>query len=532
MRPRGLTGLGRTDYGSGGTAQRELFQDGDTSVSDLIRVRFAPSPTGALHIGGARTAYFNWLYARQNNGQFVLRIDDTDAARSTAESADAILDGFRWLGLDWDEGPDVGGVYGPYRQSQRSEIYKRALQRLLEQDRAYPCFCSSEQLEADRKAALAAGGAPRYVGRCRTLAREEADKRIAAGEKAVYRLRVSEPGQAVVVHDAIYGDVAFAGSELDDFVIWKAEGGPTYHFASCVDDVEMKISHIIRAEEHLSNTPRHIVLFAALGAAAPVFAHVPMILAPDRSKLSKRHGATSVQEYRDRGFLPEALLNGILLLGFSPGGDVEVMTQQEAVKAFDLARVSNHSAVYDEKKIEWMNGHWLRSLPVADVTARLWPRLLSATAAQGVHEPGSDPRSLAWLCDIVRANRERARTLVELCDLAMIYLAPVTAYDEGGARKHFTSQAAQRLRTLAAVCGDQRPFVAPVIEGLYRRMAREQSLKTGDLIHPTRLALTGRTAGPGLFDIMQILGADECAQRMEAAAAWIERRQETPAQGG
>ncbi|MCY0870039.1 MAG: glutamate--tRNA ligase, partial [Firmicutes bacterium] len=464
-----------------------------------------------------------------HNGRFILRIDDTDAARSTQASADAILDGFRWLGIDWDEGPDVGGEFGPYRQSQRLRIYEHALHRLLEQDLAYPCFCSSEQLEADRKAALAAGGAPRYVGRCRDLSRHEADMRIAAGERPVYRLRVGERSDAVVVHDAIYGDVEFAGSELDDFVIWKADGSPTYHFASCVDDVEMKISHIIRAEEHLSNTPRHIVLFAALGAKAPIFAHVPMILAPDRSKLSKRHGATSVQEYRERGFLPEALLNGILLLGFSPGGDVEVMSQQEAAKAFDLARVSNHSAVYDEKKMEWMNGHWLRSLTVADVTARVWPRLLASTAARGVCEPGSDPRSVAWVCDIVRANRERARTLVELCELALIYLAPISAYDETGARKQFTPESASRLRAAASAVGGVQPFVATQIEGSYRRLARELSVKTGDLIHPTRLALTGRTVGPGLFEVMQLLGEQECAQRMLAAAEWIERKQESRA---
>ena len=348
-----------------------------------IRVRFAPSPTGSLHIGGARIAYFNWLFAKQHQGKFILRIDDTDVARSTEASAAQIIDGMQWLGLDHDEGPDVGGEYGPYRQSERYELYRKQLQMLQVTDKVYPCFCSQAQLAEDRQLAQSAGVAPRYTGRCRNLSRAEIDDKLASGLHPVYRLRVVGEVDTVGVQDEIHGEVAFSGTEVDDFIIWKADDHPTYHFASCVDDMEMKITHIIRAEEHLSNTPRHVMLFRAMGYEPPRFAHVPMILSPDRAKLSKRHGATSVQEFRDDGFLPEALLNGILLLGFSPGNDQEVVTRDEAIKLFDLMRVSHHSAMYDLKKMEWLNTHYMKSLPVSELFDRLWGRLVNGMGLDG-----------------------------------------------------------------------------------------------------------------------------------------------------
>ncbi|MCL6597894.1 MAG: glutamate--tRNA ligase [Alicyclobacillus macrosporangiidus] len=483
-----------------------------------VRVRFAPSPTGSLHIGGARTAYFNWLFARQHQGVFVLRIDDTDLARSTEESYRQILDGFRWLGIDWDEGPDVGGPYGPYRQSQRLDIYRAQLQQLVEAGKAYPCFCTPEQLAADRERAQAAGQAPRYSGRCRDLTREEVERRLAAGERPAYRLRAPQEG-TTVVHDLIRGDVAFDNAEIDDFVIWKSDGMPTYHFASCVDDYLMGITHIIRAEEHLSNTPRHIQLFHALGAPIPAFAHVPMILAPDRSKLSKRHGATSVQEYREQGILPEALINYLLLLGFSPGEDREVISRDEAVAVFDLEKVTKHAAVYDVKKLEWLNAHYLRAMPAERALSLIWETLRKRGWV------GADPgrETLAWLLNLVRAVQERSRSVGELAASMAYYFEAPAAYDEKGVRKHFTTAAADRLLEAADALDSATPFTAANVEAVYRSLIAAWGIKGGELIHPTRLALTGVTVGPGLFDVMALLGRAECQTRMRAAAAWIRR---------
>ncbi|MCL6516576.1 glutamate--tRNA ligase [Alicyclobacillus sp.] len=486
------------------------------TASAPVRVRFAPSPTGSLHIGGARTAYFNWLFARKHQGVFVLRIDDTDLERSTEASYQQILDGFRWLGIDWDEGPDVGGPYGPYRQSQRLEIYRAQLQKLLDEGRAYPCFCTPEQLAEDRARAQQAGEAPRYAGRCRHLPREEAERRIAAGERPAYRLRTPESGKTVV-HDLIRGDVVFDNAEIDDFIIWKSDGMPTYHFASCVDDSLMQITHIIRAEEHLSNTPRHIQLFDALGAKVPVFAHVPMILAPDRSKLSKRHGATSVQEYRDQGILPEALVNYLLLLGFSPGEDREVLSRDEAIQVFDLEKVTKHAAVYDVKKLEWLNAHYLRAMPPERALELIWDTLVS----RGWVDADPDRERLGWLLQVVRAVQERSRSVDELADSMGYYFVRPASYDEKGVRKHFTAQAAERLEAAARALDEVAPFTALRVEAVYRERIAAWNIKGGELIHPTRLALTGVTVGPGLFDVMALLGRAECQARMRAAADWI-----------
>ncbi|MCL6625654.1 glutamate--tRNA ligase [Alicyclobacillus shizuokensis] len=490
-------------------------------MSETVRVRFAPSPTGALHIGGARTAYFNWLFARQNQGVFVLRIDDTDRARSTEASYRQILDSFRWLGIDWDEGPDTGGPYGPYRQSERLAIYRQHLERLLAADQVYPCFCTQEQLAKDREQMQKQGLAPRYTGRCRDLSPEERQRRLAAGDPHVYRLRTPSAGETVV-HDLIRGDVVFANSELDDFIVWKADDTPTYHFASCVDDSEMHITHIIRAEEHLSNTPRHIALFRALAAPVPVFAHVPMILAPDRSKLSKRHGATSVEEYRAQGILPEALVNYLLLLGFAPGDDVEVLDREEALRRFDLTRVTKHAAVYDVKKLEWINAQYVRRLSPDEVLHRVWPELMQRDWVR----PDMNEQALAWLRTVIQAVQARARSLPDLVDSMAYFFTADYDYDEKGAKKHFAhSETATRLESAAAVLQDVRPFTVVNVESCYRRLIAEWGIKGGQLIHPTRLAITGLTVGPGLFDVMALLGASECQRRMRRAADWIRSHQ-------
>ncbi|MBX6353548.1 MAG: glutamate--tRNA ligase [Thermoflavifilum sp.] len=482
-----------------------------------VRVRFAPSPTGALHIGGARTAYFNWLFARKHGGVFVLRIDDTDRQRSTEASYRQILDSLRWLGITWDEGPEVEGPFGPYRQSERLSVYREQLDRLWEQDKVYACFCSPEKLAEEREQAQREGRAPRYAGHCAGLSLEEQRRRIAAGEPHAFRLRTASTGQTVV-RDVIRGEVTFDNRELDDFIVWKTDGMPTYHFASCVDDALMHITHVIRAEEHLSNTPRHVALFQALGVQPPVFAHVPMILAPDRSKLSKRHGATSVEEYREQGILPEALVNYLLLLGFSPGEDREIVSRDEAVQLFDLERVAKHAAVYDVKKLEWINAHYVHNMSPDALLDQIWPEL------EGRGWTGPDParEQLAWLRTAVEFARERTRTVRDLPDMLRYYFEAPESYDEKGARKHFRPETAVRLQAAADRLADVRPFGAVEVEKAFRSLISDLGIKGGDLIHPTRLALTGVTVGPGLFDVMVLLGRDECVARMRRAAQWIE----------
>jgi glutamyl-tRNA synthetase len=490
-----------------------------TQDQGTVRVRFAPSPTGSLHIGGARTAYFNWLFARQHGGQFVLRIDDTDKTRSTEESYREILESFRWLGIDWDEGPDIGGPYGPYRQSERLPIYREALDDLIRRGKVYPCFCSQEELAKERELAQREGRAPRYSGRCRHLTAEEVEAKLQAGERPVYRFRSPVEGETVV-HDVIRGDVSFANEELDDFVVWKADGTPTYHFASCVDDVHMQITHVIRAEEHLSNTPKHIVLFEALGASVPVFAHVPMILAPDRSKLSKRHGATSVQEYRDAGILPEALVNYLLLLGFSPGEDREIVSREEAVQLFDLTRVAKHAAVYDVKKLEWLNAHYVRNMSPDKLLELIWPTLLE----RGYVESNPGATTLAWIRTLIEFSRERSRSTADLVENLVYYFVAPQTYDSKGVKKHFADeQVPDRLTALADALDDVIPFTALRIEQKYRSLAEEWNLKAAQLIHPTRLAVTGVTVGPGLFDVMALLGRDSCQKRLRTAAELLRK---------
>lgn len=482
-----------------------------------VRVRFAPSPTGALHIGGARTAYFNWLFARQNNGVFVLRIDDTDKERSTEASYEQILSSLRWLGMDWDEGPDVGGPFGPYRQSLRQSIYEAELHRLIEEGKVYPCFCSHETLQADREKAQKEGLTPRYSGRCRHLTKKEVDERLAEGLKPVYRLRVPSDGETVV-HDKIRGPVVFSNLELDDFIVWKADGTPVYHFASCIDDALLRITHIIRAEEHLSNTPRHVVLFEALGYPVPEFAHVPMILAPDRSKLSKRHGATSVEEYREAGILPNALMNYLLLLGFAPGDDKEILSTKEAIQLFDLGRVAKHAAIYDVKKLEWMNAHYFRTQPVDVLVNQIWPDLQS----RGYVGENETRERIAWIRTICSFMQEKTRNRQELIDAMTYYFEDIKHYDEKGVKKHFSKpETAGRLQLAVERLRSAEPFTTLQIENTYRALIDELEIKSGDLIHPTRLAISGLTAGPGLFDLMALLGKETCIDRINTAVQRI-----------
>ncbi|MGI9860280.1 glutamate--tRNA ligase [Moorella naiadis] len=484
---------------------------------EKVRVRFAPSPTGSLHIGGARTALFNWLFARHHQGAFVLRIDDTDTERSTEVSYKEILAAMNWLGLDWDEGPEKGGQFGPYLQSQRLEIYRREAARLLNKGKAYLCYCTVEELAERRKHAQAEGRPPMYDRRCRYLTLADRTRLEQEGRQPVIRLAVPETS-STVVRDLIRGEVTFENETIDDFIIFKSNGMPTYNFATVVDDHLMHISHIIRAEEHLSNTPKQILVYQALGYELPAFAHVPMILAPDRSKLSKRHGATSVEEYRDEGYLPEAIINYLALLGWSPEGEEEIFPLEEMVARFSLERVSKNAAIYDTKKLTWINGHYLREGDLDRIT-RL---ALLFLQAKGLLPDPLPEQDYVHVRAIVGAVRDRVKTLAEVADAASYFFTEVTSYDEKGVRKYFVKPGvATLLEEAREELGALPEFNARMAEEAYRNLAERKRLSTGQLFHPTRLAISGRTMGPGLFEIMELLGRETVLERLHQAARWI-----------
>lgn len=487
-------------------------------MSEKVRVRFAPSPTGSLHIGGARTALFNLLFARHYNGTFVLRIEDTDTERSTEESAEQIIRSMKWLGLDWDEGPEKGGDFGPYFQSQRLDLYKKEVDRLLAEGKAYYCYCTPEELAQRREEALKAGKPPKYDGCCRNLTPEQREKFEAEGRKPTIRLKMPQEGYTEV-DDLIRGKVVFENSVLDDFIIVKSNGIPTYNFACVVDDSAMKITHIIRAEEHLSNTPKQIQAYLALGYDIPKFAHVPMILAPDRSKLSKRHGATSVEEFKEQGYLAKSIINYLTLLGWSPEGTEEIFEIDKAIKEFTLDRVNKTAAVYDVKKLTWINGHYMRELDVDFVTKETLPFMIK----KGLVTEEEAEEKFEYIKQIVEISRDRAKTLDELADTIAFFFKDVKEYDEKGVRKHFTKENAVKLLTLGADALEKlEDFTLEQTEATFRNITAELGLKAAEIIHPTRLAITGRTIGPGLFDIIVLLGREKTVERMRKAVKWIE----------
>ncbi|EMT37975.1 glutamyl-tRNA synthetase [Thermoanaerobacter thermohydrosulfuricus] len=473
-----------------------------------VRVRFAPSPTGSLHIGGARTALFNWLFARHNGGKFILRVDDTDLQRSTEESMKGILEGLRWLGIDWDEGP----IY----QSQRIEEYRKFANKLLEEGKAYYCFCTKEELEEMRKQAEKEGKPPMYTGKCRNLTKEQIEEHLRQGRKPVIRLKVPQQGKTVV-HDVIRGDVEFDNSTFDDFIIMKSDNMPTYNFATVVDDYQMGITHVIRAEEHLSNTPKQILIYEALGVEIPQFAHVSMVLAPDRSKLSKRHGATSVQEFRDQGYLPEAIVNYITLLGWMPKDGEEIFDVSKSIKEFTLERVSKNPAVYDVQKLTWINGHYIRNYDLDKLTEAVIPFLKAKNLIK-------EDFDYDYIKKIVSAVREREKTLVDIADAMSYYFTEVNEYEEKGVKKYFTKEkVVDILKKAVVTLKEVEPFNKFTTEEAYRKLVEELQISSGELFHPTRLAISGRTFGPGLFDIMELLGKERTIERIEKAIDFIEK---------
>ncbi len=462
-----------------------------------VRVRFAPSPTGYLHVGGARTALYNWLFARHYRGTFILRIEDTDVERSTEEAAGAIIEGMTWLGLDWDE--------RPYRQAERLELYQKYAYELVEAGKAYYCYCTPEELEARRKAALAEGRSPKYDGRCRDL-KEKNESRPPA-----IRLRLPQVGKTVV-HDLIHGDVAFENIELDDFILLRSDGFPTYNFACVVDDSLMGITHVIRGDDHLSNTPRQVLLYNALGFPIPEFAHLPMILGPDRTRLSKRHGATSIQAYQKMGYLSDALINYLARLGWSHG-DQEVFTREELVEFFTLEKVGRTPAIFDTAKLEWLNGYYLRKIEPKRLTDLLIPFWLE----QGVRREELDKRPEDWPERVIRLFQERAKTLVELACSTRFMFGDKVESEEGVALGLLNLGVLSRLEELSVRLRGLEDFKADTLEALYRAMADEKGFKLVDLAQPTRVALTGRTVSPPIFHVMELMGKEKVLQRLEAA---------------
>ena len=456
-------------------------------MSETVRTRFAPAPTGYMHVGNVHTALFAWLFARHHGGKFILRIEDTDEVRSTPEALEHIYAGLRWLGLDWDEGPDIGGPYGPYIQSQRLDIYRKYVDKLLAEGKAYECFCSPEELEERRKLMLARGIPPRYDGRCRELSPEERERLKAEGRPYAINFRVRETG-TTVVHDLIRGDVAYDNSLIGDFVILKRSGYPTYHLAVVVDDYLMNITHVIRAEEHLSNTPRHIQLQEALGFTTPQYAHLPIILGPDRSKLSKRHGAVSMLEYAKMGYLPEAMFNFLALLGWNPGDEREILSREEIIERFSLENCSKSPAIFDLKKAEWINGEYMKILPPEEIARRLIPYLADA----GLFEREPSEERFQWLVKVVELMRERAKLLTTYVTWCRYFFTDDYEYEDRAIRKWLADPAvADVLEKLAERYEGLEEWNAETIEQAFRI-----SLRPFRLPQPRRGAWPAHHCGP------------------------------------
>jgi nondiscriminating glutamyl-tRNA synthetase len=486
-------------------------------MSRPVRVRFAPSPTGYLHVGGARTALFNYLFARHHGGTFVLRIEDTDRERSTQASVGAIFEGLRWLGLRWDEGPDVGGAHGPYFQSERLPRYAEAAKRLLAEGKAYRCFCAPEDLKARREAALKRGEPPKYDRTCLALAPGESEARAAKGEPHALRYRMPDDG-GTSWDDAVRHEVTFQNATLDDLVIFRADQHPTYNFAAVIDDAAMEISHVIRGDDHISNTPRQIRLYDALGLAPPVFGHVPMILGPDGTRLSKRHGAQAVTEFRDAGYLSEALVNFLALLGWAYDGEREIFTLEELGKVFTLDRVSKNPAIFNYEKLDWMNGEYFRALPLETRTG-LVVEHLRATAAL----PPEAYADHAYVARAVAAVGDRMKRPQQFLDYAA-YLFVDRVEPEPGPWGELQAKAGApaRLRKFADLLEGGVVFEHDPLDQAARALAAELGVKFGDLVMPARIALTGKKVSPGIFDVIMLLGRERAVRRLRDMAGRLE----------
>jgi glutamyl-tRNA synthetase len=515
-------------HGGRGRPYRDHGEHGESpwnNAAVVPRVRFAPSPTGFLHVGGARTALFNWLYARRHGGTFVLRIEDTDVERSSADMIDGILDGLRWLGLDWDEGPEVGGPHGPYFQSARLDRHREAAVRLVAAGRAYNCYCTPERLRRERELAEKRGEAWQYDRMCLALA----PARIAELERegTPHAVRFKVPPAQTTFEDRVRGRIEFDSSNIEDFVVLRSDQHPTYHLSVVVDDLEMGITHVIRGDDHISNTPKHLLLFEALGSAPPVFAHVPLILGADKKRLSKRHGATSVTEYRGQGYLPGAMVNFLALLGWSPGDDTELMSADDLVTRFSLDGISGGNAVFDTTKLDWMNGQFIARLSVEELAAAVEPLLASAGLAPTagvVHQEGSGPDG-PWLHRLLDLLRPRAKRLTDFVEQARPFLTESIEYDSEAVAQHVSSPGvSDHVAALAAALRVLDTFDEAQVEAAVRGTAAARGIKAGALIHATRVAVTGRTTSPGIFEVLVLLGRARSVERLERLVAFLAGR--------
>lgn len=536
-----------------------------TDTAKPVRVRFAPSPTGKLHIGGARTAIYNWAFARATGGTFVLRIEDTDPERSTEENTQIILRALRWMGLTWDEGPEVGGECGPYFQTQRMKTYEGALRRLRERDAVYACFCTKEEL--DEKRAIAEkteGGYAGYDRTCRDLPRDEVEARIAAGEPHVWRLKVPLDHGPIEFDDAVYGHMSFPAEVMDDMILVRTDGSPTYNFAVVCDDANMGITHVIRGDDHLSNTPRQILIYEALGFEVPTFAHLSMILGSDGKKLSKRHGATNVEEYRDRGYLADALVNFLALLGWSLDGETTIIDRETLCREFSLDRVTKKDAVFDETKLDWMNGVYIREMGAGAWADAARPWLVEAAALAGkagddaariVATPNpSDPNApqpepvalveqdrvdasaviaaLAHDGEPSTVERmyplvaERLARLDEIpAKLEFLFWGPRVLLDEKSVKKVLQKESARPAEALAACRGvladESVDWQAAALEAACRAAGDELEMKVKNLLQPLRVAVCGNMVSPPLFESIELMKREDVLARIDAACALV-----------
>lgn len=481
-----------------------------------LKVRFAPSPTGPFHIGGARSALFNWLVARHADGTFLVRIEDTDLKRSTKESEENIKDSLKWLGMNWDEGIDVGGPHGPYRQTERLDLYKKEVQRLLDEGKAYYCYCSAEELEKSRKAQLDAGKTPIYDEHCRHLTEEEKARYEAEGRKPVVRLKVRKDG-VFAFDDMVRGHVEFQAAGVGDFIIMKSDGIPVYNFAVVIDDAFMEVTHVIRAEEHLSNTPRQLAIYEALGYKPPKFGHISLILGEDHKKMSKRHGATSVTEYRNMGYLPEAVVNYLALLGWTPKGEQEIFTEEELIKQFSMKRVSSNDAVFDINKLNWINFQYMKKLDADQLYDLIVPFLVKA----GYVEESVTEEKKAWLKKVIWFMKDHIYFAGQAADELRFFFEDMPALTDEAILSIMKAETSGKL--LKAFIEDLKAletFDQAEIKKCFNACMKAQGIKGKAAYEPTRIALTGATQGPGMFEMMELFGREKTMDRLEAALAY------------
>lgn len=464
-------------------------------VSEKVVTRFPPSPTGYLHIGGARTALFNWLFARKHEGKFILRIEDTDKERSTDEATEAILESLRWLGLDWDE--------GPYFQSQRFSLYKEFIDKLLRLGRAYYCHCTPEELARRREEAKSKGLKPKYDGRCRDL-------RLGPGPGAVVRLKTPGSGKTLF-HDLIKGPISFSNEELDDLVLWRSDQSPTYHLAVVVDDITMGLTHIIRGDDHVNNTPRQVLIYQALEEPLPYYAHVPMILGPDRTRLSKRHGATSVLAYRDMGYLPQALVNALARLGWSYG-DQERFTLQELIEKFSLENVGKSAGIFNAEKLLDLNAWYIRECSAQQLAPHLMPFL----EKENFRNP--DERLVTGAAETLKA---RSKTLADMAKASRFYFEDGLTFDQKAVEKFLKPESLALITEIKGRLQGAKAFAKEDLESVFALFIAEKKIKLGDIAQPLRIALTGSSVSPGLFEVMEVLGKERVLSRIERVVSFI-----------